>query len=123
MRTQNAAETFGGEDLRGALPVWSKHVGHGTPFDRWPAASLDAARAMDFVGETTAPPVAGTRIGDLVWQPVNSPSRDRFVFREMKQNGPEAEPFAVYFCFQICSPRALDDAPTFFAGARPAPIP
>lgn len=26
----------GDEDLRGALPVWSKHFGHGTPLDRLP---------------------------------------------------------------------------------------
>lgn len=29
----------GDEDLRGSLPVWSKHFGHGTPLDRLPAVN------------------------------------------------------------------------------------
>lgn len=76
---------------------------------RFSAPDLDAALATDFVGEATAQPMAGTRVGNLTWQPVNSPSRDRFIFREMKQSGPESEPFAVYFSYRIRSLRALDD--------------
>lgn len=40
---------------------------------------------------------------------VTSPSRDRFVFREMKLGVPESGEFAVTFSYWIRSPRALDD--------------
>ena len=76
---------------------------------RFAAPSLDAALATDFVGDATVRPVAGDKAGSLAWQPVNCPSRDRFVFSEMGRAGPEAEPFAVYFSYWIRSPRALDD--------------
>ncbi|MCX5684640.1 MAG: hypothetical protein NT049_13265, partial [Planctomycetota bacterium] len=76
---------------------------------RFAAPSADAALATDFEGDATVRPVAGDKAGALVWQPVNGPSLDRFVFQEMREAGPEAEPFAVYFSYWIRSPRALDD--------------
>jgi hypothetical protein len=74
----------------------------------------------DFIGESTVEPLAGMRSGDIAWQPVSSPSHDRFQLGELKQAGPNDGAFATYFSFCIRSPRALDnlladgpDAPRF----------
>ncbi len=76
---------------------------------RFAAANLDEAVTKDFIGEAAVRPASGARTGDLLWQPVNCPSRDRFVLHEMKQTGAESGAFAVYFSFSIRGPRALDD--------------
>lgn len=61
--------------------------------------------AQDFLGTA----VTGTTSGGLVWKPIASPSKDRFLLHEMGQSGPDNGPFAVYFSFWIHSPRALED--------------
>lgn len=76
---------------------------------RFAAPSLETALAKDDLGESTAWPAAGARAGELAWQPVTSPSRDRFLVHEIRQAGPENDPFAVYFSYWIRSPRGLDD--------------
>ncbi len=73
------------------------------------ASSLEAALAWNAEPGATARPVTGARVGDLAWQPVTSPSRDRFVLHELKQGGVESGPYAVQFSYWIRSPRALDD--------------
>lgn len=74
---------------------------------RFPAASVEAALKTDFIGE---PRNRGTEpTGKFRWQTVNSPSRDRFVFQQLKQDGRKSGAFAVYFSCWVRSPRALDD--------------
>lgn len=87
---------------------------------RFGAPDLETALAKDFIGEATIEPLTGRRSGDITWQPVTSPSRDRFQLRDLKQAGPDEGAFTTYFSFWICSPRALDnlladgpDAPRF----------
>jgi beta-galactosidase len=75
---------------------------------RFGAASLVAASATDFLGQAAGQAAPGARAGGLAWAPVNCPSKDRFMLRELQQTGP-AGPFAVYFSFWLKSPRALDD--------------
>ncbi len=74
---------------------------------RFPAASVEAALATDFIGEARNRGTQGA--GKLRWQTVNSPSRDRFIFHQLKQVGPKTGAFAVYFSCWLRSPRALDD--------------
>lgn len=92
-------------------PAFDEHhaLVHALAAGRFGAQGMDEALAGDFIGEATARPAEGSRAGALAWKPVTAPSRDRFVFREMQQSGPETQPFAVYFSFWIRSPRALDD--------------
>jgi beta-galactosidase len=73
------------------------------------APSLDAALAWNDTAAAAARPVSGARVGELAWQPVTSPSRDRFIFHDLKQGGAEAGSYAVEFSYWIRSPRALDD--------------
>lgn len=74
---------------------------------RFPAASVEVALSTDFIGEARNRGTEPT--GKFRWQVVNSPSRDRFVFHQLKQDGPKSGAFAVYFSCWVRSPRALDD--------------
>ncbi len=76
---------------------------------RFPAPDLETALAKDFIGETSAEPLTGSPVGNITWQPVTCPSRDRFMLGDLKQTGPDKGAFAAYFSFWIRSPRALDD--------------
>lgn len=73
---------------------------------RFGAPSLDAALTTDFIGEAAALPATNAA---TAWRQVTSPSRDRFVLREMKSSGPAEGAFAQYIGFWIRSPRGLDD--------------
>jgi hypothetical protein len=75
---------------------------------RFGAESVDAALKRDFIGEKSAKPKKGTTSGDSTWTAVSSPGKDRFVLRDLHQDGPK-DAFAVYFSYSIRSPRALDD--------------
>lgn len=79
---------------------------HALSIGRFGAADLDAALRTDFLGGVT--PRRGVKAGRCAWAPVDSPSKDRFVFHQMKQADPSAA-FAVYFSCWLKSPRALDD--------------
>lgn len=74
---------------------------------RFPAASVEAALKTDFIGEARNRGTGPT--GKLGWQAVSSPSRDRFVVQQLRQDGPRSGAFAVYFSCWVRSPRALDD--------------
>jgi len=87
---------------------------------RFGAPDLETALAKDFIGEATLLPLTGVRSGEITWQPVTSPSRDRFLLKDLNQAGPSVGAVATYFSFWIRSPRALDnlladgpDAPRF----------
>lgn len=87
---------------------------------RFAASSVDEAVSKAFVNETSGLPVEGSQEGGLTWKKVDCPSKDRFLAPQLGQNGPNDEPFAIYFSFWIRSPRALDellesgpDAPKF----------
>jgi beta-galactosidase len=88
-------------DLEGAL-VNALSIG------RFGATNIETAFAEDFLTTGDPAPRKGSRVGTRTWQAVTSPSRDRFIFREMPQEGGD-NAFAVYFSFWIKSPRALDD--------------
>lgn len=100
-----------GAPAESVTPAFDEHNAliNALSIGRFAAANLDEAMAKDFAGESTVRPVVGGRVGEMSWQLVNSPSRDRFVFEQMKQTGPESGAFAVYFSYWIRSPRALDD--------------
>lgn len=111
-----------GQPADAVLPAFDEHhaLVNALAVGRFGAPSLDAALAWNDAAGLATRPVAGARVGELGWQPVTSPSRDRFVFQEMKQGGAESGPYAVQFSYWIRSPRALDnlladgpDAPRF----------
>lgn len=81
---------------------------HALSIGRFGAATPEAALAHNFLGAGALAPTAGMSASGLTWQPVSSPSKDRFQFPELHQGGPERA-YAVYFSFWIQSPRALDD--------------
>jgi beta-galactosidase len=100
-----------GAPAEAVTPAFDEHNAliNALAIGRFGAATLEEALAKDFIGEATTRPVAGMRTGNLVWQPVTSPSRDRFVLHQMKQAGVENGAFALYFSCWLRSPRALDD--------------
>lgn len=96
-------------DERGAL-IKALSIG------RFEARTIEEALAKDFIREATNR--GNGKWAGLEWQKVESPSRDRFLFHQFGQGGPDSGPFAVYFSFWIRSPRALDD---LLAGGPDAP--
>lgn len=74
---------------------------------RFGAGSVEEALATRFVDEAgnrgdTAPP-------GFAWKEATCPSRDRFLFHQLPQAGPDAGAFATYFSFWLRSPRTLDN--------------
>lgn len=67
-------------------------------------------RSIGRIAAAEAPdaPAVGMDLGGLKWKSVTAPSRDRFIFHEMNQSGPQ-NAYAVYFSFWIKSPRGLED--------------
>lgn len=98
----NASQQVGEPAFEGPTLVYALGIG------RFGAESMAEALTRDFIGEATVTPQPGMKIGDLTWEPVISPSRDRFVLRDLKQIGPQTAS-TTYFSFWIRSPRALDD--------------
>ena len=83
---------------------------------RFGATDVETALARDFIGEKS-PRACQSAIGGRDWKIVESPSKDRFVLRDLRQDGPTGA-FAVYFSYWIRSPRGLDD---LLAGGPDAP--
>ena len=83
---------------------------------RFGAGDVETALARDFIGEKSLRPGKSAN-GGRDWKIVESPSKDRFVLRELRQDGPNGA-FAVYFSYWIRSPRGLDD---LLAGGPDAP--
>ena len=75
---------------------------------RFGGTDVDSALAADPIGQATARPRPGQAQAGRAWALVNAPSKDRFILRELKQDGPQ-DAFAVYFSFWIKSSRSLDD--------------
>ena len=72
------------------------------------SAGRFSAMAAAPPGLATSRPARNAAAGERTWQAVTSPSHDRFLFRELDQQGAD-ERFSVYFSYWVKSPRALDD--------------
>ncbi len=75
---------------------------------RFGGPDLETALTKDFLGDASTRPKKDAPAGGLTWKPVTCPSRDRFVFNQLGQTGPQTN-YTVYFSYWIKSPRALDD--------------
>lgn len=98
------------EPKKSAVPAFDENhaLVQALSIGRFDAESVEAAIVKDFIGEKTAKPKKGAAVGGRAWEAVTSPSRDRFLFHQLRQTGPEGA-FATYFSCQVRSPRALDE--------------
>ena len=73
---------------------------------RFGASDFQSALGTDYLGSAAAR--SKITVGGRTWGAVTSPSKDRFVLRELNQAGP-SDVFVVYFSYWVKSSRALDD--------------
>ncbi|MEI7903719.1 MAG: hypothetical protein WCK89_26065, partial [bacterium] len=95
-RTVLTIPAFKGDVLVSALSV-----------GRWGARTVDEALDKDFIGEKSARPAKGSQAAGKRWELATN-NGDRFVFRGLKQGGPE-DVYAVYFSYWVHSPIDLGD--------------
>ncbi|MCU0786868.1 MAG: hypothetical protein MUC91_01550, partial [Verrucomicrobia bacterium] len=74
---------------------------------RFGAGTLQAAMDQAFIEEASLQPVENEQTAGQTWT-VASNAGDRFVFRELRQSGPEAR-YATYFSYWVYSPIDLGD--------------